>query len=98
MRRQELAIRMALGARPANVIRLVLIRVTGLVGIGVLLGTGASLWASKFVASLLYGLPPRDPGVLTGAVLTLGLVAALASWPPTYRASRLDPAETLRDN
>lgn len=97
MRRPELAIRMALGARPAQVMRFVLMRVTALVSIGVLLGTGVSLWGSKLVESLLYGLEPRDPAVLVGAVLALGAVAALAGWKPTYRASRIDPAETLRD-
>ena len=98
MRRKELAIRMALGARPPSLIWLVLIRVTAPVGVGVLLGAGGSVWASKFIASLLYGLEPHDPVVLAAAALTLGSVAVLASWPPSYRASRLDPMETLRDN
>ena len=98
MQRKELAIRMALGARPPSVIWLVLMRVTAPVGVGVLLGAGGSLWASTFIASLLYGLEPRDPVVLAAAALTLGSVAVLASWPPSYLASRLDPMETLRDN
>jgi predicted permease len=97
MRRPELAIRMALGARPANVIQLILIRVTALVGIGVFLGTGLSLWGSKLVASLLYGLEPRDPLTLVVAVLTLTAVGALAGWLPAYRAARTDPAAVLRD-
>jgi putative ABC transport system permease protein len=98
MRRKELAIRMALGARPRSVIWLVLIRVTAPVGVGVLLGAGGSVWATQFIASLLYGVEPRDPVVLAAAALTLGSVAVLASWPASYRASRLDPMETLRDN
>jgi ABC-type antimicrobial peptide transport system permease subunit len=89
---------MALGAQPSAVIRLVLIRVTALVGTGVLVGAGISLLASGFVASLLYGLPARDPVILAGAALALGSVAALASWLPTYRAARFDPVETLRNN
>jgi predicted permease len=96
LRRPELAIRMALGAPAANVIRLVLMRVTALVGIGALLGAGVSLWASKFVASLLYGLEPHDPATLIGAALVLATVGGVAGWIPAWRASRIDPAVVLR--
>ena len=95
-RRAEIGIRMALGAAPGSVIRLVLSRVTLLVGIGVLVGTGVSIWASKFVATLLYGLEPRDPITLVGAAVLLGAVGAAAGWLPAYRASRIDPAAVLR--
>jgi putative ABC transport system permease protein len=76
----------------------VLSRMAFLVSLGMFLGVGASLWASRFVASLLYGVAPRDPATLIGAVLTLTAVAAIAGWLPAYRASRVDPAEVLRES
>jgi predicted permease len=96
-RRSEIGIRMALGAAPSAIARLVLARVAWLVGIGVLVGAGLSVWASRFVASLLYGLEPRDPTTLFVAIATLAAVAALAAWLPAWRASQLDPSEALRE-
>jgi predicted permease len=97
-RRTEIGIRMALGAAPGSVVYLVLSRVTWLVGIGIAVGAGASLWASQFVATLLYGLEPRDPGTLLTAAGVLAVVGAVAGWLPAYRASRVSPAEVLRDS
>jgi putative ABC transport system permease protein len=79
------------------VIRLVLSRVTLRVTIGVLVGVGVSIWASKFVATLL-GLEPRDPITLIGAAVVLGMVGSVAGWLPAFRASRLDPAVVLRES
>jgi ABC-type antimicrobial peptide transport system permease subunit len=96
-RQTEIGIRMALGAAPRGVVRLVLARVTLLVGIGVAVGAALSLWAAKFVAPLLYGLQPRDPATIIGSAAVLAAVGALAGWLPAYRASRIDPAQVLRD-
>jgi len=97
LRRAEIGIRMALGARPTGVVLLVLSRVSRLVAAGVLAGAAISLSASSFIASLLYGIEPRDPSTLIGAALTLAAIGGLAAWLPAYRASRVDPAEVLRE-
>jgi putative ABC transport system permease protein len=97
-RRMEIGIRMAIGAAPSRVVRLVLGRVAALLIIGVIAGAGVSVWASTFVASLLYGLEPRDPATLVSAAAILIAVGAFAGWLPAYRASRIDPAEVLRES
>jgi putative ABC transport system permease protein len=96
-RRAEIGIRMALGADAAAVIRLVLGRVTMLVGLGVLIGAALSVWAARFVGSLVYGLEPRDPATLLGAATLLAAVGALAAWLPARRAARIDPVQVLRE-
>jgi predicted permease len=96
-RRAELGIRMALGAAPAMVIRLVLARVSALVAAGIAVGTVLALAAARFVAALLYGLEPRDPATLVGAAIALIVVGTVAGWLPAYRASRIDPAAVLRE-
>ena len=78
-------------------IRLVLTRVTVLVAIGVAVGAGVSVWASKFVATLLYGLEPSDPTTLAGGATVLAVIGAIAGWLPAYRASRIDPSEVLEN-
>ena len=97
-RRAEIGIRVALGAEPAGLVRLVLVRVCMLVALGVIIGGVVSWWSSQFVASLLYDLQPRDPVTLVTAAVTLTVVGAIAGWLPAYRASRVDPAQVLRDS
>jgi ABC-type antimicrobial peptide transport system permease subunit len=94
----ELGIRMALGSTPAGVVRLVLGRVVLLVFSGVVLGALASWWATSIVESLLFGLSPRDPVTMVGAVTVLVAVGAIAGWLPAMRASRIDPASVLRED
>ena len=96
-RRTEIGIRMALGADAPGVVRMVMMRVGGLVGAGIVLGTAASVWASQFVATLLYGFKPWDPLPFAIAALILTVVAAAAGWLPARRASRINPTILLRE-
>jgi putative ABC transport system permease protein len=96
-RRTEIGIRMALGASPGGVVVLVVRRAATLIAIGIIAGATGSVWASRFVSPLLFGLPPRDPATLGAAILLLVTVGGLAGWLPARRASRIDPARVLRE-
>ena len=97
-RRAEIGIRMALGARPAGILRLVFGQVGVLVAAGIATGLALSAWASRFVETMLFELDARDPATLGGAAAVLVFVAVVAAWIPARRAMRLDPARVLRDS
>ncbi|HEY7498792.1 MAG TPA: ABC transporter permease [Vicinamibacterales bacterium] len=97
VRRSEIGVRMALGAQRRAVIRLVLLRLVWRAALGVALGLLVSGWAAGFVRALLYDLDARDPLTLALAALTLMVVAIAAGALPAWRASRIDPAEVLRE-
>jgi FtsX-like permease family len=97
-RTSEIALRLALGARPGDIVRLVLREALVPVILGVLLGVGASLAAGRLVESQLYGTTPRDPLALIAASLVLVLSSALAGWLPSRRAARTAPAQALRQD
>jgi ABC-type antimicrobial peptide transport system permease subunit len=97
-RRTEIAVRMALGALPGRVTTLVLARVWLQVGLGIVAGTGISLWASRFVGGLIYGLSPHEPATLVGAAVLLCAMGTAAAWLPARRAARMDPVAVLREN
>jgi predicted permease len=97
-RRTEIGIRMALGAPAARVIRLIVARTSLMVGAGMILGVCASLWTSRFVRSLLYGVEPNDPVTLISALTLLAVVAGFSALLPARRAVRIDPAVVLRDS
>ncbi len=96
-RRNELGVRIALGAGRGRVVGLVLKEAAVLLVIGLAVGVGLSLWAARAATAMLYGLKPYDPVTLGGAVLLLATVALIASYGPAYRASRLDPMDALRE-
>jgi len=95
-RTREIGIRVALGARRVEVLRLVLFDAALLVGIGVALGIPAALAASKVIRSLLYGVGALDPIAIAGGTLLLLAVAALAGIVPALRATKVDPMVALR--
>jgi predicted permease len=95
-RRQEIGIRAALGARPSDIQRLVLGRGLRLAGIGAAAGLAAALWLASALEPLLYEVRASDPVAFGGAAALLLAVAALASWIPARRATRVDPVEALR--
>ena len=95
-RTKEIGIRMAIGAKRADVVGMILREAGILTVAGLVIGTTLALASAQVVKSLLYGLQPRDPFTLVLAVVTLTAVAALSSFLPAYRASRLDPLKALR--
>jgi len=92
----EIGVRMALGARTDQVLRMVLGEATGLAFAGVGAGLWAALLLTRFLRSLLFGLNPTDSLTLAGAGLLLSVVATLASWGPARKASRIQPVQALR--
>jgi predicted permease len=95
-RSREIGIRMALGAKPGELLRLVLRQGVVLVSVGVAVGLIGAVGLTRFLASLLFGVPPTDIGTIV--VVSLGLigVALLASYVPARRAAKVDPMVTLR--
>ena len=96
-RRREIGVRMALGASPSSVRRMVLRDGMTLVGIGVAIGFAAAMLTGRLLSRLLYGVSPGDPVSIGAAVLTLSAVALLACWLPAQWATRVDPLTALRE-
>jgi len=96
-RRNEIGVRIALGAGRARVIRLVLREAALLLVAGLAIGTGLALWAGQAASAMLFGLKAYDPATLAGAIALLAMVALIASYGPARRASRLEPMQALRE-
>jgi len=95
-RSREVAIRLAVGGRPAAMVRLLMREGVVLVVTGAVMGIVLGFLASRGLQSLLYGVPSLDPIAFIGAPLLLVSIGALAAFLPAHRASRVDPARTLR--
>jgi putative ABC transport system permease protein len=96
-RRTEIGLRLALGAQPTGIVRLVFRRLGALIVAGLALGLAGSWWAVRFVAPLLFQVEARDPMTFSGTVAVLVAVGVLAAWVPARRAARLDAATVLRE-
>ena len=94
-RTREIGTRIALGATPGGIVRLVLTGGLRVATTGTLVGLAASFIAGRALRSFLFGTSSADPWVLAGATVVLLVTAALACYIPARRASRLDPARTL---
>jgi len=96
-RSREIGLRMALGARPADILKLIVTKGVVLAGAGIIAGVILSASTASMMASLLYGVRPHDPAVFVVVPLLLFAVAVLASYVPAWRATKVDSMTALRE-
>jgi len=97
-RSREIGIRMALGARSEDILRMFLRKGVALAGVGIAAGLVFSVSTASMMASLLYGVRPHDPAVFLIVPLLLLAVAALASYLPARRSTKVNPIVALRES
>jgi predicted lysophospholipase L1 biosynthesis ABC-type transport system permease subunit len=95
-RTREIGLRMAMGASPHAMLRMVLRRAALLAGVGIAAGVILAAGVAQFSASLLFGVSPHDPAIFISITLTVAAVTLLASWAPARRAASIDPMRALR--
>jgi ABC-type antimicrobial peptide transport system permease subunit len=105
-RTREIGIRMAMGARSADILRAVLRGSLSPIGLGVAVGLASAVWLASLLTggeptpsstpSLLFGVSPGDPAVIAGAAVLLAVAAIVANWIPARRAASTDPATSIR--
>jgi ABC-type antimicrobial peptide transport system permease subunit len=95
-RQREIGVRVALGARQRDVIRLLMSRGLTVTVIGAIVGIGCASALGQVAAALLYGVSPRDPLSMIAATVCVFVVAAIATYVPALRATRVDPVVALR--
>ena len=96
-RTREIGIRVALGARPGDILRLITEQGLKIVGVGLIVGLLASLILVRFIEGILYGVSGTDPFSLCAAIIVLGLAALVACLLPALRATRINPITALRE-
>jgi ABC-type antimicrobial peptide transport system permease subunit len=96
-RKNEIGVRIALGADRPRVVRLVLREAVVLLAAGLVIGVGLAAWAAQAAAKLLFGLKPDDPATLAGAAAMLVVTALMAAYGPARRAARVEPMQALRE-
>ena len=97
-RRREFAIRMACGSSQGVAVRAALVPMSITLALGLLVGICFSIWAASFVGSLVYGLDPKSPWIIAGAVITLAATGIVASWVPAMQLSQIRLADVLKAN
>ena len=95
-RTQEIGIRMALGAQPGHVLRMVIAQGGKIAGAGILIGIAASFGLTRLMSKLLFSVHPADPVTFAAVTITLALIALLACYIPARRTLRVDPVSALR--
>jgi ABC-type antimicrobial peptide transport system permease subunit len=96
-RRNEFGIRIAVGATPVQVIRLVSGEMARVLAAGLVIGGLIAMASTRVLRTFLYGVEPTDPAAFAGAIVILGVVAVCATLAPALRASRVDPVRALRE-
>jgi putative ABC transport system permease protein len=95
-RTQEFGVRLALGAQPRDILRLVLGRGILLTALGIVIGVAGAMALSRYLRGMLFELTPLDPATYLTVILLFAAVALLAAYLPARRATRVDPAVALR--
>jgi ABC-type antimicrobial peptide transport system permease subunit len=95
-RMRELGVRSALGASRRDILALIIRQGMTLTGVGVVIGLGGAITASRAIVSMLYGISRFDPITYLGVIALLIIVSGLACWVPAWRAAKVDPSITFR--
>jgi ABC-type antimicrobial peptide transport system permease subunit len=97
-RRREIGVRLALGARSAQIVASVAAQAAAVTGVGIVVGLGGSFALARFMTTLVFGITTRDPVTFLAVPLVLAAVAAAAALVPARRAASVDPMQALRED